>query len=146
MAYPRGPGLGRLRGQSDPREAGIGPWHGDDRLGDWDGIITYALDRLFRKQADYVLFYSDYWEAHGKIIISAGASTDTSSDVGRFVAGILVMCAEMERGRMIVRRRDAQNKCSSGLVLSADRALPVRRRSRCRVRPLPAQQRPLQPG
>src|SRR5258708_11904854 len=97
MAYPRGPGLGRLRGQSDPREAGIGPWHSDDRLGDWDGIITYALDRLFRKQADYVLFYSDYWEAHGKIIISAGVSSDPSTHLRRLPAGDPGLCRRSRR-------------------------------------------------
>jgi site-specific DNA recombinase len=94
---------------------GIGRWLTDDRLGDWDGVITYKLDRLFRDQADFVLFYRDYCETHGKVIISAGEGIDTSTETGKLVASILVMFAEMERGRMRVRRRDAQDKIRAAL-------------------------------
>src|SRR5258708_36277855 len=114
MAYPRGPGLGRLRGQSDPREAGIGPWHSDDRLGDWDGIITYALDRLFRKQADDVLFYSDYWEAHGKIIISAGVSTATSTYPAHIVTCGLAVGTALVLAAGVLARRAAPTQSIAG--------------------------------
>jgi site-specific DNA recombinase len=94
---------------------GIGPCLSRDRLGEWDGVITYRLDRLFRDQADFVLFYRDYCERYGKVIISAGEGIDTSNDIGKFVASILVMFAEMERGRMRVRRRDAAKRIREAL-------------------------------
>lgn len=94
---------------------GIGPWLADDRLHEWDGVITPKLDRLFRDQADFVLFYRDFCEAHGKVIISAGEGIDTSTEVGKLVASILVMFAEMERGRMRVRRRDAAARIREAL-------------------------------
>jgi site-specific DNA recombinase len=94
---------------------GIGPWLTPERLGDWDGVITYKLDRLFRSQRDYVDFYEDFCVAHGKVIISAGEGIDTSQEGGKFVADLLVSFAEMERGRMIKRRRDAQNTIRAAL-------------------------------
>lgn len=86
---------------------GIGPWLRPERLADWDGIIGYKLDRLFRSQADYVDFYRDFCQVHGKVIISAGEGLDTSTEVGEFAAGLMVKLAELERGRMRARRRDA---------------------------------------
>jgi site-specific DNA recombinase len=94
---------------------GIGPWLTDDRLDEWDGVITPKIDRLFRDQADFVLFYRDYCEAHGKVIISAGEGIDTSTEIGKFVATIMVMFAEMERGRMRVRRREAAARMREAL-------------------------------
>lgn len=89
---------------------GMGAWLGADRLGDWDGVIGYKLDRLFRSQADYVAFYQDFCQGHGKVIISAGEQIDTSTEVGKFIADLLVAFAEMERGRMRTRRREAADR------------------------------------
>ena len=89
---------------------GVGPWLAEERLGEWDGIITYRLDRLFRSQADYVLFYQHYCEERGKVIISTAEGIDTSTEIGNWMALQLVGFAQMERGRMIARRRDAQTR------------------------------------
>jgi site-specific DNA recombinase len=102
------PDLGVSGARPIRQREGIGTWLTDDRLDAWDGVITYKLDRLFRSQADYVDFYRDFCEKHSKVIISAGEGIDTSTEHGKFVADLLVAFAEMERGRMRVRRRDAQ--------------------------------------
>jgi site-specific DNA recombinase len=101
----------------------IGPLLAEERLGEWDGIIGYKLDRLFRSQSDYVQFYDEFCRPckdkgcgepgcvkHGKVIISAGEHIDTSTDHGKFIADLLVSFAEMERGRMRVRRQEAARR------------------------------------
>src|SRR5258708_31171445 len=56
---------------------GVGPWLAEERLGEWDGIITYRLDRLFRSHADYLLFYQHYFDVSGKGLISTADGIHT---------------------------------------------------------------------
>lgn len=86
---------------------GVGPWLAADRLDQWDAIAGYRLDRLFRDHYDFVTFYHDVCQRHGKAIISVSEGIDMSTPTGRMIAGILVQFAEWERARASERRRDA---------------------------------------
>ena len=86
---------------------GIGPWLTESKLGDWDGIIGHKLDRLFRNHYDFVTFNREVCEKHGKVIISVGEGIDTSTKMGKFIAGILIQFAEWELSRMSERRAEA---------------------------------------
>lgn len=85
----------------------IGPWLAPDRLAEWDGLIGFKIDRLFRDHYDYVTFYHDVAQQHGKVIIAVGEGIDTSTQMGRMMAGLLAQFAEWELERMRDRRRDA---------------------------------------
>ena len=102
--------LNVLGGKPIRKRPGIGPWLADDRLDQWDGIIGYKLDRLFRNHYDYVTFHHDFCEQRGKTIISVGEGIDTSTQMGKFIAGILVQFAEWELARMSERRGDARRR------------------------------------
>ena len=86
---------------------GIGPWLTESKLGEWDGIIGHKLDRLFRNHYDFVTFNREVCERHGKVIISVGEGIDTSTKMGKFIAGILIQFAEWELSRMSERRAEA---------------------------------------
>ena len=88
----------------------VGPWLTEEHLGDWDGLMGYKLDRLFRNHYDFVTFYHEVCERHGKVIISTGEGIDTSTRMGRFMAGMLVQFAEWELDRMSEHHADARRR------------------------------------
>ncbi len=92
------------------KRPGVGPYLVEERLVEWDGIIGYKIDRLFRNHHDFVTFYHDWCEPHGKVIISVGEGIDSSTDIGKFIMGILVQFAEWELKRMSQRRGDAKRR------------------------------------
>lgn len=87
---------------------GIGPYLTDERLSEWDALVIYKLDRGFRNHYDFVNFYYEFCEMHGKQVISVGEDIDMSTREGKFMAGILVQFAEWELTRMSERRGAAQ--------------------------------------
>ena len=88
----------------------VGPLLTPEHLDKWDGLAGYRLDRLFRNHYDFVTFYHDFCEPHGKVIISTGEGIDTTTRMGRFMAGQLVQFAEWELERMRERRKDARDR------------------------------------
>lgn len=83
---------------------GVGEWLTEEHINEWDVLIGYKLDRLFRNHRDFVNFYHDFCELRGKQIISVSEDIDMSADMGEFIAGILVKFAEWEIKRMSARR------------------------------------------
>ena len=74
---------------------------------EWDLLVLYKLDRGFRNHLDFTNFYHEFCEVHGKKIVSVSEDVDMSTQMGRFIAGILVQFAEWELQRMRQRRGDA---------------------------------------
>jgi len=89
---------------------GIGPFLAEDRLGDWDGIIGYRMDRLFRNQLDFLLWVRDLGDVHGKVVIDVEDGTDTSTPAGRRTLNDRVQAADYERQRMVERRSKAAKR------------------------------------
>jgi site-specific DNA recombinase len=85
----------------------VGPWLTVDHLDDWDVLVLYKLDRGFRNHLDFVNFYHEFCEFHGKQIVSVNEDIDMSTRMGRFIAGILVQFAEWEIENMSQRRAAA---------------------------------------
>src|SRR5258708_19160580 len=56
---------------------GVGPWLAEERLGEWDGIITYRLDPPVRSQADHVVFYHHHCGEPGQGTLSTDAGLRT---------------------------------------------------------------------
>lgn len=85
----------------------VGPWLTLDHIHEWDLLVLYKLDRGFRNHLDFTNFYHEFCEVHGKKIVSVSEDIDMSTQMGRFIAGILVQFAEWELQRMRQRRGDA---------------------------------------
>jgi site-specific DNA recombinase len=83
---------------------GIGPFLSPDRLDQWDGIIGYRMDRLFRSQLDFLLWVRDLGKKHGKVVIDVEDGTDTSTPAGVRTLNDRVQHADYERQRMVERR------------------------------------------
>ena len=47
---------------------GVGPWF--KRLDEWDGLLGYSIDRMFRNQYDFVTTWHDIFEPNGKKLIA----------------------------------------------------------------------------
>ncbi len=78
-----------------------------DHLDEWDVLVIYKLDRGFRNHLDFVSFYHEFCEVHGKQIVSVSEDIDMSTRMGRFFAGQLVQFAEWELESMRERRAAA---------------------------------------
>jgi site-specific DNA recombinase len=89
---------------------GIGPWLDDAKLGDWDGIIGYRLDRLFRSQLDYLLWVRDIGKEHRKVIVDIEDGADTSTQEGVRRLNDRARDADYERQRMVERRTKAAKR------------------------------------
>ena len=85
----------------------VGPWLTLDHLHEWDLLVLYKLDRGFRNHLDFTNFYHEFCEVHGKKIVSVSEDIDMSTQMGRFIAGILVQFAEWEIENMSQRRAAA---------------------------------------
>jgi site-specific DNA recombinase len=85
----------------------IGPLLTLDHLDEWDLLVIYKIDRGFRNHLDFVTFYHEFCEIHGKKIVSVSEDIDMSTPMGKFFAGTLVQFAEWELVRMSERRSAA---------------------------------------
>lgn len=85
----------------------IGPWLTPEHLDEWDVLVVYRLDRGFRNHLDFVTWYHEFCEVHGKQLVSVSEDIDMSTRMGRFFAGQLVQFAEWELESMRERRRAA---------------------------------------
>jgi DNA invertase Pin-like site-specific DNA recombinase len=88
----------------------LGPWLTEpDKIAQWDALIVAKIDRLSRSLLDWAKFI-EWCDDHGKEVISIDEGFDLGKDVGRLVAGILILFAEFERKRIGERRRDTAEK------------------------------------
>jgi DNA invertase Pin-like site-specific DNA recombinase len=86
---------------------GVGPWLTLDHLDEWDVLILYKLDRGFRNHLDFVTFFHEFCDVHGKQIVSVSEDIDMSTRMGKFFASQLVQFAEWELMNMSQRRAAA---------------------------------------
>ena len=124
----------------------IGPWLTPEHLADWDGIAFSKIDRGFRDHYDFITFVHDFCEPHGKIVISTGEGIDTSTDMGKFMLGMLVQFAEWELTRMKKRRSEAAVRLRNDARWNGAPARCRPSRSRSRTAAPRAGRSPASPG
>lgn len=72
-------------------------------------VMVYKLDRLSRSQLDTLTLIKKF-EEHGVTFSSITEGFDTTTEMGRFIVGILAVFAEMERGRIRERTRGGKDQ------------------------------------
>lgn len=87
---------------------GIGAYLTDENLASWDGLAVHTLDRAFRDQLDFLLFYRDFCQDNGKFLVSVDDDLDSSTSTGKRILNQRASAAEEERIRMVERRQRAQ--------------------------------------
>lgn len=71
-----------------------------------DGLVVSKLDRLTRRQGDFCVIV-DWFEEAGGALVMLEPEVDTSSPGGRAIAQVMVAFAEMERGLIAERTKNA---------------------------------------
>lgn len=89
---------------------GIGPWLTPDHLDEWDILIFYKLDRGFRNHLDFLLFYNEFCNVHGKAIVCVAQDIDMTTRMGKRFASDLVQFAEWELEEIGQRRSAAASR------------------------------------
>lgn len=77
----------------------------DVQDGKIDVVVSYRYDRLTRSFMDFAKIL-EIFERHHVAFVSASESIDTSTPTGRFLPGILILIAQIERENVAVRIRD----------------------------------------
>ena len=83
---------------------GVGSLFEPDMLDQWDGIIGWRLDRLFRDQLDFLLWVRDIGDKYGKFIVNAEDGIDSSTKAGLRILNQRAEAAQYERERASERR------------------------------------------
>jgi len=84
---------------------GIGPWLTPEHLDEWDAIAGYSIDRMFRNLHDFVTFYYDFLQPHGKKLVAVADEIDMSTPEGEERATMRVLFAQSELRRISERNR-----------------------------------------
>lgn len=69
------------------------------------GVVSSSLDRLYRNVREFLAFLNEV-EAHGKALMTARESLDTSNPLGRFVVTILMAMFELEARMTSTRMKE----------------------------------------
>jgi DNA invertase Pin-like site-specific DNA recombinase len=92
---------------------GIGPWF--KRLDEWDGLLGYSIDRMFRNHYDFVTTWHDIFEPNGKKLIAVSEDIDMTTEAGELFAHMRVLFAQAELRKMRERNsRKAKKLITSG--------------------------------
>jgi site-specific DNA recombinase len=83
----------------------LGDWL-NNRADEFDVLIVWRLDRLIRKVSDLADIIK-WAQANGKNVVSATESFDLSTDMGRAMAYMIGIFAEMEAGAISTRVTDS---------------------------------------
>lgn len=119
-----------VSGSKDRRPA-LDQLTSDVRRHTLDAVICWRLDRLGRNLRHLVLLL-DEWQARGVAFITLGEGIDTSTPVGRLVAGVLGSIAEFERARIQERIRAGLARAQAqGTRLGRRRSVAARRLDSC---------------
>lgn len=93
---------------------GVAPWLTPGKIGEWDAIGVYEVDRLSRNMEDYLGFVRAMDKA-GKIIIDLIDGTDTSTPEGRRTLEDRALSAQRYRESVAEKRsRKAQRMSDAG--------------------------------
>jgi DNA invertase Pin-like site-specific DNA recombinase len=68
----------------------------DLRKGEYDGLVVFRLDRLFRNVVEAVNFIQE-WENRGIRLYSINENLDSSTAIGRAMRDIILVLAALER-------------------------------------------------
>ena len=68
----------------------------DLRKFQYDGIVVFRLDRLFRNVVEAVNFFQE-WNSRGIEVYSINENLDTSTAIGRAMRDIILVLAQLER-------------------------------------------------
>jgi site-specific DNA recombinase len=99
-----------ISGSVDPFEAPeLGQWLTPARLGDWDALVAYRLDRLSRRVIPLNKLFG-YIQQHNKTLASVSESLDLSTWIGRLVANVIAGVAEGELEAISERNLGSQKK------------------------------------
>jgi site-specific DNA recombinase len=79
----------------------------DAKLKKFDALAVYRIDRISRCQRDFLYLIEDVFEANKIIFKSITEPLDTGSPVGKAMLSIISTFAELERGVLRERIRDA---------------------------------------
>jgi len=94
---------------------GIGPWF--KRLDEWDGLLGYSIDRMFRNHYDFVMTWHDVFEPNGKKLIAVSEDIDMTTEAGELSAHMRVLFAQAELRKMRERNsRKAKKLITSGFA------------------------------
>lgn len=69
----------------------------DCKLGIFDAVLVYKLDRLSRSQKDTLYLIEDVFNAHNIHFMSLSENFDTSTPFGKAMIGLLSVFAQLER-------------------------------------------------
>lgn len=78
-----------------------------ERLADYDVIVFWKLDRVFRSMLRFLLFLKKCEKAKVGLVSVKEPTLDTTSPVGRLLAYVLMAIAEMESANTSMRIRSA---------------------------------------
>lgn len=99
-----------VSGSVDPFETQeLGPWLSPARLGEWDALVAYRLDRLSRRVIPLNRLFG-FIHDHGKTLASVSESLDLSTWIGRLVANVIAGVAEGELEAISERNLGSQAK------------------------------------
>ena len=94
---------------------GVGSWF--KRLDEWDGLLGYSIDRMFRNHYDFVTTWHDVFEPNGKKLIAVSEDIDMTTEAGELSAHMRVLFAEAELRKMHERNsRKAKKLITSGFA------------------------------
>ena len=93
----------------------IGPWF--RRLDEWDGLLGYSIDRMFRNHYDFVTTWHDVFEPNGKKLIAVSEDIDMTTEAGELSVHLRVLFAQAELRKMRERNsRKAKKLITSGFA------------------------------
>lgn len=99
-----------VSGSVDPFETpALGPWLKEPKLGEWDILCAWKLDRLARRAVPLHRLFG-LCQDEGKTLVCVSDNIDLSTWVGRLVASVIAGVAEGELEALRERTRASQAK------------------------------------
>lgn len=99
--------LGVSAGKTTPWERpDLGPWLTDEKAQEWDMLLSWKLDRLCRSSLDFALLVK-WLDDRKKTLVCTNDPIDLDSAIGRAVAQIMAILAELELNN--IKGRNLEN-------------------------------------
>ncbi|MFE0151401.1 recombinase family protein [Nonomuraea sp. NPDC059007] len=89
----------------------LGPWLRGEK-GPYDGLMAYKLDRFIRSMLDFAKATKQFQD-EGRVLIAVQDRIDLSTPIGRALASILAILAELELENIKTRNRDMKRRLMS---------------------------------
>ncbi|WP_379507460.1 recombinase family protein [Nonomuraea zeae] len=85
----------------------LGPWLTDEKAHEWDMLLAWKLDRLCRSSLDFALLVK-WLDERQKTLACTNDPIDLDSPIGRAVAAIMAILAELELENIKARAQENQ--------------------------------------